>query len=287
MLYDLAGDSLDRNRVLSSLISWSDQKKIKPSAGEEAAIGSMMADAGILDAKLLKSKWSPEFKARVAESLEARGKGNAETRQVILAQNKSTGPSWERIVREEIDKAVKKERAIDFHGKNGEQKFQARVAMIRNLGMTVERYSQGASIELRAQMLNQLKESHDQLASQIMSSPIPPGLVPDQEARIRESLAEMAKPFQERAVELGTMMASEAGKAQAAGTDTVATQMSSAVPAPVEVSSERVQLISKMHENPRDTMVLASLRDSYRSSKQERLELYFEGRIQQLQKETQ
>ncbi len=285
LMYDLGGARLERDRVLSSVIPWSERKKLKPSEGEELALASMMADAGLLDAKLLKSSWSAAFKARVAESLETRGKGNADTRKILLSQTQSTGESWTRVVREEIDRLVKRERAVSFHGRNGEQKFQSRVAMIREIGTLIEKYSGAADSDLRAFMLGSLKTSHDQLASEIISSPIPPGLNADQETRIRESLAEMAKPFQERATEIGTMLTNESAKPKSA-TDQVATNMSSAVQT-TALSPERSALIEKMHQNPRDTIVLSNLRDLHRGAHQERLALYFEGRIQQLTKETQ
>jgi hypothetical protein len=302
LFYELGDQTADRNRILSNLVSWSEKNKIKPSELEEKALASAMEDAGVFDIRLLKSNWSSSFKARVAESLQWRGKGNAQVQSILLSQKMSTGPGWDLLVAAEVQKVASKEKSITFHGRNGEAKFQERVKWLKKLAETIETYSPGAPIELRMQMLVTLMKSHQLLAEQIVLSPIPSGLTPDQETTIREGLSQMAKPFEDRTQELTSMIIGETEKmtdevlkskvkSWMASSDSIAWTHSSSVSSSVKTNSNQVieplkkSLIEKLHINPKDVSALTGLRDLYRTAHQDRLAYYFEGRIKQISQE--
>src|SRR5690606_27387702 len=122
------------------------------------------------------------------------------------------------------------------------------------------------------------------------------------ETRIRESLAEMAKPFEDRAQELASMIAAESEKltdeslkseikSWVVSSDTLKWTSSSAAKADgsgfskTEAMASKKALIEKLHQNPKDTAVLAGLMDHYKSIRNDRLAYYFEGRIKQVSQE--
>jgi hypothetical protein len=223
LLYELGGNNAERDRVLRGLFSSVAQAKVPLPTPEQRAILATAWDAGALDGRWLRLRaFDAGSSAWIAERLGASGSEAAtlEARKALLAEPSSTGPSWDQVVWSETLRLQAVESAIGFHGRDGQRKFQLRIAALRTLSEHVDRYLPGSPVPLRVRLLRVIENCHARLASAIHESPVPPTLDAEQRAQVLASLAEMAKPFEERALALRGMLEAElaaAGPAASSG----------------------------------------------------------------------
>lgn len=298
--YELASDTASRDRVLVSLQKRIPQLQTKPSENEQFALAEALQDAGLVTPAWLKLAGAgAAYRSRLAEALEARGQGTAETRKMLLSDASSTGPGWQRLVLEEARALQQKQAGLHFYGKNGERLFQSRVAALKRMNDFVSQKLSGATAENRVKLLKLSQAATDGLAKEILSSPLPASLNDEQKKNVQASLAELAKPFQDRSEATAKLLGEELAKAtdpsqrqrldQLAATELdkiVADEKAAAITQTAPVSSSTLApSLAALRRNPKDTAALESLRDAYRTSRQDRLALYFEGRLLQIKKE--
>ena len=308
--FELGGDLVSRDRVFAELLKTATKNRgtaafdPKPTEAEELAL----ADA-LRDAKLLTPAWvqitgfSHRYQIRTADGLELTGHGNAATKKMLLSETSPTGAAWSKVITDEAIRLDEKQKSIHFYGRNGERQFQARLATLKQLNDFVVKMLPASTSESRITLLRISKGASDLIANEILGSPIPEKLSAEQKAGIKSSLEELAKPFQDRSVATNDLMNSEVAKAQDPALKSKLEQMATAdlqsvladqkserLPAevtdPKVVASATAPALQQLKQNPRDGLALASLRDTYRSFHQERLALYFENRLAQVNKET-
>jgi hypothetical protein len=302
LAYELGGDLASRDRILVGLPKHLAKMKT-PSEGEQLALASALQDARLLTPAWLKTPgFSAAFRARVSEGLESTGQGNADSRKAVLASNVATGPLWHTLVVSEALRLEEKQAGIRFHGKNGERLFQNRIAALKQMNDFIGRVLPGSSTENRIKLLRISKAGSEGLAKEILESPLPASLKEEEKNAVLASLAELAKPFQDNAEATTKLLNDELAKttdpAERSRLDQLATSELARLVADEKAASAKTTAsvtqvaastaapsIARLRQNPKDAGALESLRDLYRQSSQERLALYFEGRLLQVKKE--
>jgi PPE-repeat protein len=107
-----------------------------------------------------------------------------------------------------------------------------------------------------------------------MESPLPANLNEEQVAQVKVSLAEMAKPFQDKVESLKKLMETEEQKVSLSLTQ------SSSKPSFDENSYQ--EAINLLHQNPKNGAALTQLKTLFTNAGLNRPAAYFEGRIQGL-----
>lgn len=306
LLYELGGKTADRDRVLRECMA----KATSPSqvGASEPLLYASLKDAGLLTPAALKLGWTPTVKLQLARSLEEQGRGSAETHKMLLGSKEAMGPAWTQLVMQEISTADQAQSKIGFYGRNGKAMFGRRVAGLRKLDQVAEVYLPGSDAATRVRIAARLRDAHVKLVEQIMGSPIPDSVKDEALTQVKASLAELAKPFQDKAQAYQTMAQEQWSKIPETGDEAaerrslqalVQVTPGSATPevpihltqaAPVAVAAPaseevRAQSLAQLHANPQDTVALSSLKTWYESHGSARLASYFEGRLQALQKE--
>jgi hypothetical protein len=247
---------------------------------EENLLVSLLADAKLLDYDTLKLKPTQKNERRIAHYLAQNGlagKHVAEINKILLDSPESLGPAWSKLVLDNLRALDAEQRKVKFYGKKSKQNFEKRIALLKKVSDWGEKYLQGADQGTRVEMLKILKQNHEDLAGEVVNSPLPPGLIPEAVEQIKASLTEMAKPFQDKAKAYTDLLATATAPAAEAAIKT-----SAAAPASINGAQRQIAL-SALHGNPNDLAALTTLKTMYQAGGQVRLAAYFEGRIRQIQ----
>lgn len=145
LMYELGQDLQSRDRVLGMVLK--DKKSPNPSEAEAMALYLTFSDAGMITHQLLSLPWGDAFKLKVADRLESIGKGDAQTKKLLLASHNWVGPSWERHVLAEAKNLVEAEQKIKFYGRKSQVQFDIRLKAIKKLASFVDTYLNGANAE--------------------------------------------------------------------------------------------------------------------------------------------
>ncbi len=272
LLHEVNRNPAGRDSVLKEMRKQYGSRKLKVSAEEEKALLAFFNDARLLDASMIAITGIPEMKAFIAENLEEQQLGNKLTAQTLLGFNAYQGVAWANLVTAQADALARSADQIGFHGRNGQVAFQKRVNRIRELNQFADRYLSGADSLTRTKLLAVLKTSHEKIGNEILQSPMPAGLSEEQLDQIRNSLAEMAKPFLEKVDVLSKLLQEETMKVSM-------TQSGASVA--FDDQGYR-QSIEALHLNPKNRESLIRLKSIFDSAGQVRPAAYFEGRIQSL-----
>ncbi len=272
LLYELAGDPKNRDRLLNSLIA--QLKQVKNFDETAPLVYQTLSDANLLSPALLELPWPEQVKLQVADSLEMAGKGNAKTQAILLASKKYAGEGWAKRVSEKLSSLDDKQKAIKFYGNNGQQKFERRLAALKQLSEASETYMEEVPSAFRVQILARLQGAYAGLAQEIEASPVPEGLDEGVVAQLQQSIQEMAAPFKERATTLAGLHTQEVEKLQEEEK-------------PKEVARAEdaffvQQALTQLHEAPSQKAPLSDLKKYYEDRGQTRIAAYFEGRLSQL-----
>ena len=291
LFYELGDQAHERDRTLQRLSQAPDFSRQFGSA--EAAILEFLSDAELLSTAHLSWAWTPEMKAKVADRLEVQGKGNAQTRALLLKSESSSGPAWSRITLEEASGLAEAQSKIHFTGRNSKALFEKRLKALEKLTRFGESKLARSDWNSRLGILQILERATRGLAAEILASPIPEGMDPEAIAQIRESLTAMAAPFESKGQEfhalgikqLEAMPAELRAKLEPLFKDGSVPALEAA-PMVKLAAEDRAALrnaIAGLERDPFSTSQVAQIRDLLRSKGQGRLSAYFEGRLKQLQ----
>jgi hypothetical protein len=276
LLYELGNDSANQLKILKETTQ---QLLSKKTLGEEEELlYQTFKDANYLEPVHFKLGWNEKNKAKIANALEVANKGIKETQKLLLQYPYSAGSAWEKLVFNELETLANQQKKLGFYGKKAEKKFNARIDAIKALSTKADFYLPGSEPAFRVKILALLTAQYEELTNEIINSPIPAQLDPESIAQIKQSLQEMAKPFSEKTVAYKALSDAESKKLLVAeNTQTRAK--------PTAIHDVHKLALSTLHENPQEEAALKNLKSFYESNGQNRLAAYFEGRIQQLQKE--
>lgn len=300
LLYELGNRFADRDRLFRSLMPvWIKQTTL----GErEALIYVSLRDARFLSAGSLKLPWKADNRLKIAHELELSGQGTRETHQLMLASRSSLGVAWSKTVLLELAALDVAQAKVDFYGKNGQRKFEARLNGIKKLVAKADFYLEGADTVTRVRIASLLRGSHQKIADLILASPIPPSVEGAALEQVRLSLNQLAGPFQEKAQAYGKLAQEQMAKiADPAIHDEIAAQQASSnreyqvaadrkpeetrAPAAAVDPAEREAALQALRTDPLDEHALQSLKTYYEKRGELRLASYFEGRLLSVKKE--
>ncbi len=280
LMYELGGQLLERNRVLNSLIG---TLKTKKSLGEEEPlIYKTLKDAGLINADTYKLAWTQAYRATVATQLEDVGQGNAATKKDLLDSLTYTGKGWSKAVLDLLADLDKKQRAINFYGRNSQARFDQRLKALKNLTTTADKYLPGATAETRVQMTELLAKSHADLAQAILDTPIPKELEGAAIDEVKNALVTMSAPFQEKGKEYEALGAEQAKAAAAAAAPAPAAPQTGNIASATAPKVDVKAAIQALHDDPTSRASLESAKQFYTENGNERLAAYFQGRLLQL-----
>ncbi len=280
LLFELDGKISDRDRVLKASIAQLRAAKKWSSPQVERLAIFTWRQAELLDASLLKFSSTPELRAELAELLESSNQSSPEIVKILLASKQSTGPYWDVRVMEEIEALDTAQAKIGFYGKQGQRKFEARLASLRKLVNVAESRLPQLNPSSRVETLKRLAKVHRDLSETILSSPIPSGIPAETVAQVKASLLEMAQPFQTKSdayAKLG-VEAMPAQPVAAVAADLVKIVQAGPIRVTGITSPIRAQY-DRLHAQPEDRVALAAVRDLWKQAGQPRLAAYFEGRL--------
>lgn len=291
LFYELGDQVQERDRALLRLSHAADFSRQFGAA--EGAILEFLSDAELLSVSHLSWAWSAEMKVKVADRLEAQGKGTAQTRALLLKSDASSGPAWSRVILEEARSLADTQSKIRFTGRNSKALFEKRLKALEKLTRFGESKLARSDWNTRLGILQILERATRGLASEILASPLPDGLDSEAVTQIRESLASMAAPFESKGQEFRALGLKQLDAMPAELRSTLQPLFAEGVipalePTPVTklAAQDRAMLrdaIAALERDPFSVSQIAQIRDLLRSKGQGRMSAYFEGRLKQLQ----
>lgn len=292
LLYELGGRNDLRDKALKSLTPYLLTKK--DFGREEALIYETLKEANLLDINSLKLAWSPGTKLQIAEMLEEKGQGNAQTKKMLVDSVAFVGPQWTKLVMEKLGKLDEEQRKQKFYGARSQRKFETRLAKLKTFVNESERYYKGADEKSRVDIAKLMEKAQSDLAAEILSTPIPEGLDDASITEIKGALTKMAEPFEARAKEYAALYAAPAPAV--AATEPVkpaeselpirqgATLTAVEPLKPPATKDIFESALSTLHKDPTAVGALSEIQRFYAENGKSRLASYFQGRIQSLEK---
>jgi hypothetical protein len=293
LMQELGRNLLGRDAVLKQITGEVVSGKMKLAEPEEKAFFATMRDANLLDAKLMKVASTSAAKATFAETLEEMGRGNAETKALLLSQVSYQGSAWSKFVLAKAETLAAEISKFKFYGKNGQVQFKKRVNRLKEFNEFADKYlAGGADLTTRVKLLGMLKSNYDQMNTEILASPIPATLDEAQTAQVKQGLTQMAQPFGEKSAQLQSLLDKEKPKAitseekrlfdpsiapASVGDMTVAKTSDKAQAFDTKAYE---QAVADLHLNPKNQVALGKLKQIFASAGMSRLASYFDGRMQ-------
>ena len=290
LLYELEGNFKERDRWLNAIVRRHTKAKV-PVKGEEL-LYSALKDAGILGMAHLSVKWSKSVKRRLVRFLEEGGKGNKKTRKLFLAEKERQGDLWEYYHLQKIYGLADKEQGTTFYGKRSKRRFQLRLARIKKLDRYANKILNQLTPKAQTDVVGVLHTSYSKLNKEIRETPIPEGLNEEALAQVKNSLATMARPFDEKSQSYKKLLQTELEKRDEGGEEQyVAKDLLAALVKPekekkaVVVNLDEVfPLLRELNEDPLSHEAVNALKDLYLNQGKSRLASYYEGRLKSLKK---
>ncbi len=194
LLYELDQKFSERNRILSAMIEKMKREKSIPSE-LEGAVFLTLDEAGLIDMKSLFLPWSTARKLSLATRLELDNPSQT-TQKVILAQEKSVGPVWSKLVLSKVEEEFKKVGSMKFYGRNSQRLFKRRTQAIDRFVTVAKENLEGADLETRVYLLDMLEKTYAKMTEDILATPLPPDLDDETMAQVQIQLQTLAAPFE-------------------------------------------------------------------------------------------
>lgn len=295
LLYELSQDFRNRDRILNKLVKkLIREKKIDPKF--ESAIFLTLKDAGYFsNTKVLNIPWSLKNKLALANMLDEKS-STRKTKKIITSQSSFAGPMWAKYTLDKIQKSFDKQSKISFYGRRSERLFKRRTRAIGRFSKLAKTYLEGANSETRIYILDMLKLAYQNLAIEIMSTPLPEGLTPEILLEVQGNLAAMATPYSTVATDYENLQESEIAQLDKISQNSTRDILEGEIlqySSLIKKRSEEVSLVSmidftdfnklttKLNKKPTDLDVLVRMEEFYKV-KNKRIAAYFTGRINSL-----
>jgi hypothetical protein len=284
VLYEIDGDLKNRDR----LIARATQEAYKASSiAQEDLLYATLRESDLLKAQDLRGPWSATKKLVILERLELQGRGTPETRKMIFDSKTSSGPTWIKMQIQEARKLDTEQRKIAFYGKGGQKKFETRLAALKKLSTFLDQKLEGADSDTRMTLLGIGHRGYRDLSEEVLKSPLPDGLNEEAIAQVKNSLQELAAPFQQKAAAyeaLATTESQKGGKMAYFGGVTDQLSVAAAAPARDASASGSVSEAdlkaarAAIAKDPNNRSALKTLENYYSQQQKFRLAGYFKGR---------
>jgi hypothetical protein len=275
LLWELSGNAAEFSRSVDALR----MSKLVLDEKQEALWLSMALDIAekspaFLQASTLKMLKGEESRGRLAEWLEARANGTAETRKILMAAKFQTGSAWAKLVTSEIESMIAEAGKISFYGRNSRSQFERRLAAMVKIAKRADEFFPKCDAPTKSALASMLKQAYETLAQEIRQSPIPEGVPEEAIAELKLGLEQMAKPFDDKAAVYAQVILPAAAPAS----DVLAVTSAHSAAAG-SLDSRITEAQTALHRSPESVQALEALRDSYRTLGRARLAGYFEGRL--------
>jgi len=286
LLYELGERNDQRDKTLRLLLPSLALRK--DFGNEEGLLFQTFKEAGLLDLKSWRLPWGLSTRLQIAELLEAKGMGNAETKKLLVGSKEFVGSEWSKLVLSKLSSLDEIQRKQKFYGSGSQRKFENRLAKLKTFINESETYYKGADATTRVEIARLMEKAQGDLASEILTTPIPEGLDETAMTEINGALQKMADPFQARAKEYALLYSETA---QVASTPVpVSPKAPSSILSEFQktkpiVSKEIFQTaLTTLHRDPTALGALSEIQQFYAEKGEARLASYFQGRIQSLEK---
>jgi hypothetical protein len=296
LLFELSQDFKNRDRILNKLIAKVKRdKKIDPKY--EGIIYLNLKEAGFFtNAKILNMPWSLKNKLALANMFDEVS-SSKKTRKIITAQTSFAGPMWAKYTLNKVQKSFDKQSKISFYGRRSEKLFKRRTKSLDRFSKLANSYLEGADSKTRIYILNMLKTAHQNLAIEIMSTPLPDGLTDEIMMQVQANLASMSTPYSTVAADYTRLQETEIKALVTTDQEKIWDQLEDEIPsysALIEKRDLKIDLVSsidfsgfenilkELAHNPESVVALTKMEAFYNTNKNNRIASYFTGRINSL-----
>jgi hypothetical protein len=297
-LFQIGGDEAGRTRVLRTLAARL-MKQGKMSPEQEVLMKASYLTSSLSTSELLRLPWSAATKMKLASDFEKSGRGDAETKKMILSAKVDMGSMWADSMLMKVEALDQKQRGVAFYGGNSRARFQARLNAIANLAKTSKEVLEGASTPVRVSILSTLARAYQDLDREILATPLPEGLDQEQISQVQGAMEELAAPLRaegESYLKLREEQVAQLDQSQnwlpviEQGRVALVTKLKERETAELPKVSgglsemERLALSQKLSVDPNDKSVLEKLRQDYEGRGEKAAAAYFSGRLTEMEK---
>jgi hypothetical protein len=296
LLFELSQDFKNRDRILNKLISKIKRdKKIDPKY--EGIIYLNLKEAGFFaNSKILNLPWSLKNKLALANMFDQES-STKKTRKIITSQENFSGPMWSKYALDKVQRSYKKQSRISFYGRRSEKLFKRRTKSLERFSKVANSYLEGSDSKTRIYILNMLKTAYQNLAIEIMSTPLPDGLTDDIMMQVQANLASMSNPYSTVAADYTRLQEAEIKTMLAADQEKMRDQLEEDIVSYsnlIEKTEMKIELVSsidftgfdrfsdELSINPESVTALTKMESFYTTNKNKRIAAYFTGRINSL-----
>ena len=299
LLYELAQDFKNRDRILGKLIKKIKKDKKIPSKFEKVVLLNFQ-EAGLLKSNMLNLPWSLKTKLKLANKFDQKNPSKL-TKRILTSQKSFAGPMWSKYTLEKLHKKYIKQSKISFYGRRSEKLFKRRTRALEKFSHLAKSYLEGADSKTRVYILDMLKLSYQNLAIEIMSTPLPDGLTDEVMLQVQTNLSQMSTPYSNVATDYERLQNEEISALDVSTQEVIRNQLESEdikYSSLIEVKSEKdlivngidyspiTTVISKLNNNPESLEALKNLENFYKDNKSLRIASYFTGRINSLKEKS-
>ncbi|NDD92367.1 hypothetical protein EBZ37_09810, partial [bacterium] len=157
--------------------------------------------------------------------------------------------------------------------------FEKRLSAMVKIAKRADEFFPKCDPQTKSSLAMMLKGAYEGLAQEIRESPIPDGVPQDAIPELKAGLAEMAKPFDDKAsVYAQVILPGNMPENTPTVVDRIGLSLAHAETA--EATQGKIdRSILILNRDPESLPALEALRDAYRAIGKERLSGYFEGRL--------
>ncbi len=289
LLFELDADLKNRDRVLNKLISYIKKtKKIDPKY--EGLLFTTLAEANLIDTQTMLLPWSVDRKIEIANRLADKSKT---AKKFLMSSAEYTGPTWAKNVLKKAKALYDKQAKTAFYGRYSKTLFKRRIARLDKFKKYITKYLEGSDIRTRIYLINMAYNAYQNLAIEIMSTPIPEGVTEDVLLQVQASLKEMSTPYGKVANDYQKLLNEQMNQVPLTEKDGIYEVIDDpemnyiASIKDFEFKQELtsnfdftayIETKSKLNEYPSDQLTIAKLENELKNAGQARLAAYFTGR---------
>lgn len=293
VLYQIAGDEASRARVLRKLFARiKAHKKMSPELA--GTVRAACHGSEIKTTELLGLPWSAADKIRLAADFESEGRGDAQTKKLVMTSKEDLGATWAKGVFERVKLADQKHRRVSFYKGDSRYLYQLRLRLLGKYAEEVKAVLPGASVPVRVVLLNDLARAYADIDQEILNTPMPAGMTEEQLAGAKEAMESLASPLRAEGESYAKLSQDQlAGFAEAAqwqdalaqGAEGVVAQMQTQESSRRTVAStalpteDRQASLNELARDPNSRPALEKLKNEFTNRGDVAAAAYFSGRL--------
>lgn len=276
ILFEIAGNAVDRNRILGNLVAFIGTKSFA-SADEEALIFKTVDDAGLMSGKAAALRWSEGHRCELLNRSVVAGENTKKTIDELLSCKTFPGSAWAQEAKSRVRVLHDAQAKLGFYGNNSKKKFERRLAAINQMAKEIDRLMPAADSSSYVALAKQAQASYTALAKEIEDAPIPAEVTEDLLPQVRQALSEMASPVKQKAEAYAGFIAKE----DASNKDKAAVAVAETKIMEPVTPTETAASVAVLRKDPMNREALAKIRETFSKKGNHRVAAYFDGRIKQ------